>query len=127
MKALLIAGLIVLPLLFGAAPSSAATADFQGNCVNGSPYATCDFDAQRGSGSSCPGSFIWKYSWDFGDGTGAFTGSSTVTHQFAAPGAGAYQVTLNVICWDGNMANRTRWVCLSFGFPGCILVNNGWN
>ncbi len=117
----------IIALLLNAAPAAAATANFQGNCPVSGGNANCQFDAQRGGGSSCPGSFIYKYSWNFGDGTGALTGNSVVNHSYPAPGAGAYQVDLSVICWDGNIAYRTRHVCISFGFPGCILVNNGWN
>ncbi|HET9228524.1 MAG TPA: PKD domain-containing protein [Thermoanaerobaculia bacterium] len=121
-------GLGVLVLLLGAASASAQTANFQGNCPVSGSTVNCQFDAQRGGGSSCPASFIWKYSWDYGDGTGSgLTGSSVVNHSYPAPGAGAYQVTLTVICWDGAMPTRTRWMCISFGVPGCILVNNGWN
>ena len=82
-------GLGVLVLMFGAAAASAQTANFQGNCPVSGSAVNCDFDAQRGGGSSCPASFIWKYSWDYGDGTGSgLTGNSVVSHQYPAPGPG---------------------------------------
>lgn len=113
-------------LLFGAGSSWAATANFQGNCPVSGGTASCQFDAQRGGGSSCPGSFIWKYSWDFGDGSTALTGSSLISHSYPAPGAGSYTVTLTVLCWDGNAPTKVRNVCLSFSVPGCINANGGW-
>jgi hypothetical protein len=121
-----ILGLVLaLPIL-----SYAATADFQGSCMTtGSPTAPsvdCLFDAQRGSGSSCPGSAILSYSWSYGDGTGGLAGSLT-SHTYTSPLAGSYRVDLLVTCWDGSQATRTRWVCIAFGFPGCIKNNAGWN
>lgn len=118
-----------LALLLAAVPSLAQpTANFQGNCTSGGGSLSCQFDAQRGGGSSCPGSFIWKYSWEYGDGTySGLTGSSTVSHTYSAPLAAAYQVDLTVYCWDGSSATKTRSVCISIGVPGCIFINNGWN
>ena len=119
--------LSLLVLALGVPSASAATANFEGNCPTSGGSANCQFDAQRGGGSSCPNSFIWKYSWNFGDGTGVLTGNSLTSHSYPAPGNGAYEVLLTVICWDGEMPTRTRYVCIAWGFPGCILVNNGWN
>jgi len=112
-----------------AVPAMAATANFQGNCSTSGSNVSCTFDELRpaGSPSSCPGSFIYFSNWTFGDGNSLFTGSSSVSHTYTAPLAGAYSVTLNVYCADGNSPQITRWVCIAYGFPGCILNNNGWN
>jgi PKD domain len=125
------AALLVLSLVV-VAPSAAAaaTANFQGDCSYSGSNLVCSFDALRPTTapSSCPNSFIWKYSWDYGDGSSSgLTGTNPVSHTYTAPLAGAYTVTLTVICWDGNMPNITRPVCISFGVPGCIAVGAGYN
>ncbi len=120
---------LLLPaaLMLCAAPAQAATADFLGNCTSGTSIG-CQFDAQQGSGTSCPGSFIWKYSWVYGDGSSSgLTGNSLVSHTYTSPFAAAYQVDLTIFCWDGNQASKTRFVCVSAGFPGCIFLDSGWN
>lgn len=108
------------------APAYAATANFQGNCSTSGSSVNCLFDAQRGGGSSCPGSAILAYAWSYGDGTGGLAGNLT-SHTYTAPLSGAYRVDLTVHCWDGTQATRTRWVCIAFGVPGCIFNNSGWN
>ena len=77
-----------LALALGAASDAraAATANFQGNCSWNAAHTqyTCNFAANRptASPSSCPGSFIWKYQWDFDDGSTLLTGNPLVTHTF---------------------------------------------
>lgn len=62
--------------LVGAAPVDAATACIDWDCDSGT--LTCTFDAGC---SSAP--FLWKYYWDFGDGTNSgLTGSSTIQHTY---------------------------------------------
>lgn len=122
-------GLILGLLLAFGAPASAATADFQGKCTNpGSTSGSvdCMFDAQRGSGSSCPGSSILTYSWSFGDGSGSLSGS-LISHKYTPPLSSYYRVDLLVYCADGNQASTSRYVCINIGFWGCILPNHGWN
>ena len=111
-------------VLLSAAPSAAQTASFVGNCPTSGGTANCQFDA---SASSCPASFVSKYSWNFGDGSGAFTGNPVVSHSYPYPGAGGYTVQLLVVCWDGATPTQSRFVCFSFGVPGCIKPNVGWN
>ena len=69
---------------------------------------------------------ILSYSWSFGDGTGGLGGVPT-NHTYTAPLAPYYKVDLLVTCWDGNQATKSRYVCISIGFWGCILNNAGWN
>lgn len=120
----------VLALGF-AASAEAATANFQGNCSwNGAmTQFNCTFDALRpaGSPSSCPGSFIWKVDWDYGDGTtsGLVAASSPVTHSY--PSSADPVVTLTVYCWDGNQPTHARAICNHFGVPNCVQINGNWN
>lgn len=55
--------------------------------------------------SSCstptPGSFIWKYSWNFGDGSGLLTGNTVTDHTFPFTNS-CYKVTLDVIDINGK-------------------------
>jgi PKD domain len=119
---------LILGLLLAAfeAPAYAATADFQGNGSTSGPSVNCMFDAQRGSGSSCPGSSILTYSWSFGDGSGSL-GGSLISHTYAPPLSSYYRVDLLVYCSDGTQATKTRYFCIFIGFSGCILNNHGWN
>src|SRR6185295_10764301 len=118
---------IAAVLALAATPASAATANFQGNCTHSGSIVSCTFDGLRPSSnpSSCPGSFIWKYSWDFNDGSTALTGNNQITHDY--DDSTDYFPKLTVICWDGNTPNKTRHVCIHFGSPGCIQVGVGWN
>jgi hypothetical protein len=63
----------------------------------------------------------------FDDGGSVVTGNSTTTHTYTSPYSDPYAVSLSVACADGNNPQATRYVCISFGFSGCILDNNGWN
>ena len=111
---------VVLALALYASPASAATANFQGDCL---VSHTCDFSAQHGSAvSSCSPASITSYSWDFGDGTsgtGAF-----VTHFFPSS---FYTVTLTVQCNNGFSAGISRFVSWSFGGGGIIISGEGYN
>jgi PKD repeat protein len=129
MKKIVSSLVCAIALLAFSAAAQAATANFQGNCTTSGSNVSCTFDELRPSGSpsSCPGSYIWFSVWDFGDGNSQVTGNSTVSHTYTAPLAGSYQVDLSVVCADDNNPHVTRFVCISFGFPGCILNNNGWN
>ena len=118
-------GLVLASWVGLAIPAHAATADFQGNCSTSGSNVNCQFDAQRGSGSTCPGSAILTYSYSYGDGSGGLSGNPA-SHTYTAPLSGAYQVDLTVYCWDGNQASKTRWVCIAYSFPGCINNNGGW-
>lgn len=114
----------------GAARShAAATANFQGNCSWNATDTqhTCSFDAKRPASapSACPGSFIWKYLWDFDDGSTALTGNSVVSHPYA--GWSEPLVSLTVLWWNGENPIKVRHVCAHFGTPGCIQVDGTWN
>lgn len=121
--------LLTFALHFSAPPAAAATANFQGNCTWNATFTqfTCTFDAGRpvANPSACPGSFIWKYRWDFDDGTTSGLTGSTFTKTY--PGSADPFVTLVILCWDGNFPELSRGVCSHFGFWGCIPVNGNWN
>jgi hypothetical protein len=111
-----------------AAPATAATANFQGNCSDIGTVVRCTFDAQRpaGSPSSCSPNSIWWYSWNFGDGTGSgLTTNPQVTHDYDE--SDDYFPQLIVICSNGSTPTKTRHLCINFGTPGCIAVGVGWN
>jgi hypothetical protein len=127
-------GLLVVPIaaiMLAHSPDAhaAANANFQGLCTWNATMTqfSCNFDARRpaSSPSSCPGSFIWKYQWDFDDGSSLLTGNPVVSHAF--PNNQDRFVSLNVICWSGETATRLRHVCTQFGTLGCIKVNGTWN
>jgi hypothetical protein len=91
---------LALALGFAAPAHAAAAANVQGLCTWNAARTqyTCNFDANRpaGSPSSCPASCIWKYQWDFDDGSSLPTGNPVVSHLYAD---GLERVpTLNVIC-----------------------------
>lgn len=59
-----------------AEPSEAATACFDWECAD----LICDFDASCSTGEP----YIWKYSFDFGDGTGTgLTGNPVQQHTYS--------------------------------------------
>jgi hypothetical protein len=129
LRAALLATALGLTLGVAGPARAAATANFQGLCTwnaTSSQY-TCSFDARRpaSSPSACPGSFIWKYSWDFDDGSSLLTGNPLVSHIF--PDRTDRFVSLRVICWNGQTADRLRHVCSTVGTLGCIQVNGTWN
>lgn len=107
---------------------AAATANFQGVCVWNTVHTqyVCNFDATRptSSPSSCSGSFIWKYQWDFDDGSALLTGNPLAPHTFLD--GPERVVTLTVICWNGEIAIRSRHVCNRVGTPGCIKIDGRW-
>jgi hypothetical protein len=127
---------VFLLLSLGSWPSlaHACTADFGGNCswAGGSANANCVFDAGRMSpinpvGTSCPGSSVASYSWDYGDGSSPGTGSF-VSHAYVGPASwGAVTVQLTVTCADSCIAVIQRNVCFTIGGGGCIEMNKGWN
>ena len=77
---------------------------------SGGPYAANEGAAVAfdGSGSSDPGSFALTYSWDFGDGSPAATGT-TPSHTYADNRSTPYTVTLTVTNAGGltNVASTT--------------------
>ena len=120
---------IALALGAVAEVQAAATANFQGLChwnAGFTQYA-CSFDARRpaSSPSACPGSYVWKYLWDFDDGSTLLTGNPLVGHTF--PDRADRVVGLRVICWNGVIADRLRHVCSTVGTPGCLQINGHWN
>jgi len=123
LKATFFAALLLSPVA-----AMAATANFQGNCTHSGNTVSCTFDAQRPASdpSSCPDSFIWKYSWDFGDGSSSgLTGSNQVQHDY--DDSTDYFPKLYVYCWDGATPTKTRHLCIHFGTLGCIQAGVGWN
>lgn len=128
LQATLLATGLALSLGSVAPARAAATADFQGLCNWNASFTryTCSFDARRPTStpSACPGSFIWKYSWDFDDGSTLLTGNPLVNHAF--PDRSDRFVSLRVICGNGQTADRLRHVCSTFGTPGCIPIDGTW-
>jgi len=104
-------------------------ADFEGTCTwNNVSVADCSFSADLplSAPSACSGSSIYSYDWSFGDGGTANT--ATPSHSYANPGsAGAFTVTLNILCSDRSSCSRTRYVCFTLGTMGCIAYGVGWN
>lgn len=102
--------------------------EFPGVCVWNAAHTqyVCNFDATRpaSSPSGCSGSFIWKYQWDFDDGSTLLTGNPLATHTFMD--GPERVVTLKVICWSGEIATRSRHVCNRVGTPGCVEINGRW-
>lgn len=124
------AGLVLAFALFAASPvHAAATANFQGLCTWNAGFTqfSCTFDAGRPASAptACPGSFVWKYFWDFDDGPTAFTGSPVTTHVF--PNGADRVMSLKAICWNGETPVKVRHVCTTVGTPGCLQVNGTWN
>lgn len=115
-------GLCALLLSFHAVPAAAtATANFQGSTLVFSQNG--DFDATRGTGSSCSAGTP-SYSWSFDNG-GTASGNP-VTHKWGGTSAGT--VTLTVTCSGGHgTASITRAVCFGICVPGGILPDSGYN
>src|SRR6185295_9858674 len=82
-------GLVLVVLVAFAIPAHAATANFEGNCVTNTSTnnVDCQFDAQRGGGSTCPGSSILAYSYSYGDNSGGLAGNPA-SHTYTTPLAG---------------------------------------
>jgi hypothetical protein len=131
---------ILLALLFclvfgGAASASAVTADFAGYCTltSSSTTADCSFHAQYDTAeadpSSCPGSWISRIDWDFGDGTGAQNANVFATHSYPdALNLGSVTVWVTVTCGDNSYAETPRHVVfVNLGCYRCINMNNGWD
>ncbi|MEZ5095762.1 MAG: PKD domain-containing protein [Nocardioides sp.] len=76
-------------------------ADFSSSCVE----LSCDFDA---SASVDPDGSITDFTWDFGDGSTASSGTATVHHDFAA--GGDKSVTLTVTDNEGATGTTTKTV-----------------
>ena len=120
-----------LALALFAAPQAhaAATANFQGLCTWNAGFTqfTCTFDANRPASAptACPGSFVWKYLWDFDDGSTLLTGNPVATHAFHDRADRV--VSLKAICWNGETPVTARHVCTNVGTPGCLQVNGTWN
>lgn len=93
---------LVLSTLFLALPglAQASSACFDWDCDETTHI--CDFDA---SCSTFGGGQIWRYRWDFGDGSGlTFTGSPNISHSYSV----AYpEVTLTLIMLSGTDDDET--------------------
>ncbi len=77
-----------LALGLGAARAEAATACYTWDCNDSTRVCTFDASCSTWTGS------LWRFNWNFGDGTSTLTGSATVTHTYSV----AYPtVTLTVI------------------------------
>ncbi len=114
-------GVLLLSILSIPAMAT-AVANFEGSSLVFSRNA--DFDALRGTGSSCS-SGTPSYSWTFDDG-GTATGNP-VTHKWSSS-TSAGTAKLTVTCsGGGGTASLTRAVCFSVGVPGCILPDSGYN
>lgn len=129
MRKSLVLALGLLALLAVAAPTDAATANFQANCSLGIP-TNCVFDATRApsgqSATSCGAASVTNYFWDFGDGTSLFTTSSFVSHTYNQGYCQTDFVDLAVFCSDGSSATKSHCYCSTIGFAGCIRPGSGW-
>lgn len=127
----ILSGMAAMALALGmpAQASAAANANYQGLCTWNATHTQfgCTFDTRRPANdpSSCPGSYIWKYLWDFDDGSTLLTGNPVASHAF--PNGQDRLVNLRVICGNGDVADRLRHVCTTVGTPGCLQVNGNWN
>jgi hypothetical protein len=120
---LLVSVSAVLTLVLYASPASAATANFQGDCLISH---TCDFDAQRpfGSPSTCSPASISSYAWNFGDGT---TGTGVAPTHFFSLSTQTYSVTLTITCSNSTTATLTRTLSWAFGGGTTIIPAVGYN
>lgn len=82
----------IVGCLASAAPAAAATSCFDWSCVLGG----CDFDASCSSASP----FIWRYSFDYGDGSGSGLTSNPVQQHDYANNQGQETVTLYILYWS---------------------------
>jgi hypothetical protein len=123
--------LCILGLVAMAGSASAATANFQANCASGIPTA-CTFDASRTptgqTATSCPGSSVWKYFWDFGYNATSFAWVTPPPHttSYTYPGASQADVCLTVFCNDGTSATKCHCFANNIGINGCIRPGAGW-
>jgi len=113
----------VLALGVYASPASAATANFQGDCLISH---TCDFDSQRpfGSPSTCSPASITGWAWTFSDGG---TASGVLVTHFFSLSSSSYTATLKITCSNGTTASVTRNLNWAFGAPGVIAPGIGYN
>jgi PKD repeat protein len=113
-----------------ASPAAAATANFQANCDSGIP-TDCVFDPTRTpsgqTGTSCPGSTVKKYFWDFGDGNSEFVTPppTQASHTYTAAEADI-DVCLTVFCNNNTSATTCHCFSNQFGVNGCIRPGAGW-
>jgi hypothetical protein len=129
----LASGVMLIPLALALATAAqAASANFQGCCSWNAAMTqfTCRFDPLRPVSlpSSCPDSFIWKVSFDYGDGTmsGLIPPTTGPTKTFTSSVINPI-VKLSVICWSGETATRYRVINHPFGVPGGININGTCN
>ncbi len=78
------------------------TSSFSASSTNGFVDLTVTFD---GRASSDPTGPIWKFAWDFGDGSGA-EGTNLLSHTYTVPGT--YTATLTVTDNDGFTGTMSR-------------------
>lgn len=95
MKTFLATAFVLLVALAASAPAQAANkACFDWDCDDTTLYCTFDASCTELDGS------LWRYSWNFGDGSGnTLTGSTTIAHQYTY----SYphpDVTLTVVPYD---------------------------
>ncbi|HEV7505705.1 MAG TPA: hypothetical protein VGS07_12390 [Thermoanaerobaculia bacterium] len=101
----------------------ASTVDFLGSTLGFSRWG--DYDAQRGAGTSCtPPLTISSYTWTFDNPPTTLMGNP-VTYKFGTNAGGTAKVV--VTCSDTSTVTKTRPVCFSFGVPGCIVPDAGYN
>jgi hypothetical protein len=89
----------VLLACISATAANAATACFDWSCNESTGF--CTIDASCSSASP----YIWKYDFDFGDGTWTgLTGNKVQTHQY---GSSVYEavVTLRILYWSSPGQN----------------------
>ena len=95
-KLVLFLTLSIAGLLIPAMAEATATSCFDFDCTTGAA-GYCTFNGGCSTGTP----FVWKYNWDFGDGTSTgLTGQSTQNHTYSICHPG---VTLTVYTWDGDI------------------------
>lgn len=94
-KVMIVLVFFLVSAAFGS-PVAADTACFDWSCNEST--RTCTFDFSCSSASP----FIWKYAFDFGDGTSTgLTGATFYTHQYSS-GVFFPVVTLSIMPWSDN-------------------------
>lgn len=107
----LLAACLVMFLWFGAGRAEAANiACFDWSC-NEFNTGACTFNA---SCTELTQGQLWRYSWDFGDGTGGLTGNPVINHNYGAAG----------LCWTNVRLTVIPFSADSFSVSCEIIIRN---
>lgn len=130
MKKYVVLSFCLLAFIAVTGPAMAATANFQANCAQGIP-TDCIFDPNRvpsfgGTATSCPGSSVRRYFWDFGDGGSTFATPPPHTIAYTYTTGVQTEVCLTVFCNDNTSATTCHCMSNQIGFNGCIRNIGTW-